>query len=873
MTWRWRWRWLAARRAAERDLDDELRSHIEMRTAELRAAGMSEAAALREARKRFGNQAAIRESTREVGINRALEEFFQDVRYACRVLARQPGFAATAVLTLALAIGANGAIFSAIHAALLRPLPFPHPRQLVFVWGRDAIHKRWSLSPADLEDYRQAGSFQAVAALQGQSVNLTGIEEPARVVGGFVSPEYFSILGVQAALGRTFAAGEDDSGAERAAVLGYALWQGRFGGDSAILGRKLVFNGDPFTVVGVLPRDFSPFLFKAVDVWLPSHLYPGYTRARGQTCVLAIARLREGVSPSKAQEELNTVTGQLARAYPDSNRDRGALLVPLQDLVVEDVKPTLRALAAAVGCLLLIACANIANLLVSKAAGRRQEMSIRAALGAGRGRIVRQLLAESLLLAATGAALGVGIAAALARYIAQKTAGWPDGAPAGLNWPVMAFLAVTTVFSALLFGMAPALMARRSASAGLRLRRDSGHTRLRGVLAAAQVALAFVLLAGCGLMMESLRHLLHVDTGFDGSHVLTMEYRLPAGKYPDGPRQVRFHQEVVARVQALPGVEAAGIVRGLPFSGNGGTTEIGLPDRPAPPPSAPFLAQYNAATGTYFETVRIPLRAGRTFTASDNADAPRVAVVSESFVRRYWPGSSALGRQVLIPNRDLAPDKPRLVPATVVGVVGNTRHDRLDEPDLPQLYIPYAQDPITFATLVVRTRGNPLDRVRDVERVVWSVDKDQPMWKIRTLESLVDSSLGDRRVLLTLFGAFSGLALFLAGLGLYGVMSYRVARRTAEFGVRVAMGAAPRDIVKLVLGEGLAMAAIGLAGGLAAAPLFARVLKAELFGVTAADPLIYGALSGMLLAVSMLAVALPAWRALGLDVVRVLRVE
>jgi predicted permease len=874
MTWRWRLRSLAARRATERDLDDELRSHIEMRAAELRASGMSEAEALLEARRRFGNPAAVREQSRDIHVNRVLETLWQDARYGVRVLAKEPGLALTAILTLALAIGANGAIFSAIQAAVLRPLPFPHPEQLMFVWGRDAIHKRWSLSPADMEDFRKAGSFQAIAALQAQSVNLTGIEEPARVVGAFVSPEYFSILGVQAAMGRTFAPGEDDDGAARTAVLSYALWQGCFGGDPAILGRTLIFNGDPYSVIGVMPRDFSTFLFKG-DVWLPSHVYPGYTRSRGQTGVLGIARLAPGVHLAHAQQELNTVIAQLARAYPESNRDRGATLVPLPDLVVQDIKPTLAALAAAVGCLLLIACANIANLLLSKAAGRRQEMSIRAALGAGRTRIVRQLLTESVLLAGAGALLGVGVAVALGRYIAQKASGWPTGLRVELNWPAIAFLAGTTVAAALLFGMAPALMARRSAAEGLRLRRDAGHTRLRAVLAAGQVALAFVLLAGCGLMTESLRRLLHVDTGFDGSHVLTMEYRLPATKYPDAARQARFHAEVVARVQALGGVEAAGIVRGLPFSGNGDSTEIGLPDRPAPPPSAPFIAQYNAATGTYFETVRIPLRAGRTFTAADTLDAPRVAVVSESFVARYWPGKEAVGRQVLIPNRDrdLAPDKPRLVPATVVGVVGNTRHDRLDEPDPPQLYIPYAQDPITFATLAVRTRGNPLDRVRDVERAVWSVDKDQPVWKIRTLESLVDASLGDRRVLLTLFAAFSALALFLAGLGLYGVMAYQVQRRTAEFGLRIAMGASPRDILRMVLREGLALAGAGLVCGLAAAPLFVRVLKAELFGVTAADPMVYAVLSGVLLLASVLAVALPAARATRLDPTAALRVE
>lgn len=875
MTWLWRIRSLISRRAIERDLDDELLSHLELRAAELRAQGLDEPGAWREARRRFGNAAAIRERARDFHVNRALESFWQDARYGCRTLTRQPGFALTAVLTLALAIGANGAIFSAIEAVLLRPLPFPHPEQLVFLWGRDAVHTRWSLSPADLDDFRKSASFQAIAALQGQSVNLTGVDEPARVVGAFVSPEYFPVLGVTPALGRTFAGADDQPGAARTAVLGYAIWQARFGADPSILGRTLIFNGEPYTVIGVLPRSFQVTFF-AADVWLPSHVYPNYTRDRAQTCVLAIARLAAGTGLRTAQQELNTITAQLARAYPNSNRERRALLVSFRDQMAQDLKPTLRVLAIAVACLLLIACANIANLLLSKAAGRRQEMAIRAAVGAGRMRIVRQLLTESIVLAVAGAALGCAVATVLARYIEHHADGWPQGVRVELNWPVLAFLGATALAAAVLFGLTPALLARRAAAEGLRLRRDSGNNRLRGALVAAQVAMAFLLLAGSGLVLQSLRRLLHVDTGFDGSHVLTLEYRLPRNKYPEGGQQTRFHNEVVARVRALPGVEAAAIVRALPFSGNGGSgsmVTLGFPDRPTAPPSAPYLAQYNAATPGYFDTVRIALREGRTFRESDDASAPRVVVVSESFARRFWPDADAVGRQVLIPDRDLPPGNPRMVPATVIGVVSNTRHDSLEDPDTPQLYAPYAQDPFIFATLVVRTRGNPLSRSREIQRAIWSIDGDQPMWKIRTLQALVDDSLGGRRVLLGLLSGFSTLALFLAGLGLYGVMSYQVARRTAEFGLRVAMGAAPRDILRMVLREGLSLAVIGLTGGVVAAPLFARFLKGELFQVHTSDPMAYALPGLLLLAAAILAVLLPAARATRLNVTEALRTE
>lgn len=849
------------------DLNDELRSHLEMRAAELEAAGLSKAEAYEEARRRFGSVESIREETRDRNVNRHLEAFWQDARYGCRVLARQPGFASAAILTLAIAIGANGAIFSALEAVLFRPLPFPHADQLVFVWGKDAQHKRWSIAPADLEDWRKGKSFQSIAAVQAQSVNLTGIDEPTRVIGAFVSSEYFPILGVGATMGRTFATEEDQPGGARVAVVSHAFWQNRFGGDPGFLGRKLIFNGEPFTAIGVLPADFAPPWLGA-EVWLPSHVYPNYTRDRAQTCVFAIARLSAGAPLGQAQAELDTMTRQLEQAYPATNRGRGATLIPVRDMIVEDVKPALWSLAAAVCCLLVIACANIANLLLSKAAGRRQEIAIRAALGAGRMRIVRQLLTESVVLAASGAGLGVGVAYLLARYISRKLQSWPDSVAVQLNWMVLGFMAVAAIAAALLFGLAPALMARRAAPESTRVRGDIGRTRLRSVLAAGQVALALVLLIGAGLMIESLKRLLNVDVGFDGRNVLTMEYRLPRNKYPKPQQQARFHAEAVARIQALPGVESAATVRALPFSGNGGTIQFGLGDRPAPPPSSPYIAQYNTASPAYFETVRIPLRAGRGFRDSDDTNAPWVVVVSDSFARRYWPEGGAVGRQVLLPA-----GKNQMAPATVVGVVGNMRHDRLDEAGLPQVYAPDAQDPFIFATLVVRTRGNPLDRVKDVQRAVWSVDKDQPMWKVRTLDSLVDASLGGRRVVLTLVSSFSGVALFLAGLGLYGVISYQVTRRTAEFGVRVAMGAAPGDILRMVLGQGLVLAGAGVGAGLAAAPLFGSILKSQLFGVNAADPLVYAVLSGVLLAISAVAVLLPARRATRLDAMQALRME
>jgi putative ABC transport system permease protein len=484
------------------------------------------------------------------------------------------------------------------------------------------------------------------------------------------------------------------------------------------------------------------------------------------------------------------------------------------------------------------------------------------------------LLTESLVLAMGGAALGIAIAYALSRVLATRLPeSWAGAAQPGLNWTVVAFMAMLAIVTAVVFGLAPALSVGRDASHGSRVKGDRRGRSMQSALVVAQAALALVLMAGSGLMIESVRKLLNVDVGFDGSRVLTAEYRLPRNKYPNGAQQSRFHDEVVASLQRLPGVESAAIVRGLPFSGNGGITEIGLPDRPPAPPSAPFTARYNAATPTYFETVRIPLRAGRSFAGGDTYNAPRVVIVSDSFVERYWPGRDAIGRQVLIPDEDRVAGSSGKVPATVVGVVGMIRHDGLDEAEMPQIYVPYAQDPFIFATIVMRTRDNPLGHVRDLQQALWSVDKDQPVWKIRTLASLVDRSLGPRRLVIALLGFFSAVALALSALGLYGVLSYRVTQETAELGIRVAVGAAPWDILGMVLRRGMILVGAGLLFGIVAAPLLAGALRTQLFGVGTIDARMYGLVAALLLLVGGLASLLPARRAMRLDPARALRAE
>ena len=580
---------------------------------------------------------------------------------------------------------------------------------------------------------------------------------------------------------------------------------------------------------------------------------------------------------ASAQAELNTITSRLAKAYPESNHDRGGVLVSFRDILTQNLRTSLFALGAASGCLLLIVCANISGLLLAKASARRQELAIRFALGAARARIIRQLLTESILLSVIGAALGIVVAIGLAQWLSQNLFDWPVGIQVQLNLPVMTFLVIITLVAGILFGLAPAFLARRSDTLALRERRtDLGRAGLRRFLVVGQVAAAFVLLAAAGLLAQSLRHVLAIDPGFDGRRVLSLEYRLPRNKYTVSGQQIRFHEEVLERVRSLAGVEAAGIVGGLPFSGNENTDEIRLPDRPPAPKNAPLLASTNLATPGYFETVGIPLKAGRLFRESDNASGAPVALVSDSFVKRYWPGVASardvIGRLLLLPDGNQG-GRPVFVPETIVGVVGDVKENALDLADLPQVYRPYAQHPSIFATLAVRTAGAPLARSKDVQRAIWSIDKDQPMWKIRTLQYLVDRTNTGRELLLILLTAFSGLALLLSALGLYGLISYQVSQRTAEFGVRIAVGARPGDILSLVFQQGLTLALAGLAIGMVVSPALGRILQGQLFGVGLIELSVYVPLAFGIAVVSLIAAGLPAWRATQIDPVQALRGE
>jgi putative ABC transport system permease protein len=801
-----------------------------------------------------------------------MNTFWQDVRYGLRTLLKRPGFAAVAILTLALGIGANTAIFSVVNAVLLRPLPYPGAERLVAVYENTADNPRDFISYPNLWDYRdQSKSFEEFATFVPQSVNLTGTDEPDRVRGGFVNSAFFRILRAQPAAGRTFLPQEDYPAQQRVAVVNYAVWQKRFGGDPKLIGRTLQLNGESYTVVGIMPESFR-FEMDEVEVWLPAQFWPNFQVDRAVTNAYVLGRLREGVTLAAAQAEMQGIAARLVQAYPKENQGRGVRLFPMHELLVEDIKPSLLVLLGAVGFILLITCANIANLLLARGAARQKELAVRAALGAGRLRLFRQLLTETMLLSVTGGALGLLLALwGVDGLLALNPAQLPTGQSVHLDAHVLWFTLALAGLTGILFGLVPAVQlstpdlyhvlkeAGRATGAG------GGRQRLRGLFVVSQVALSLVLLVGTGLLLNSFYRAVRVNPGFAPENLLTMEYRLPRNKYQKPDQQWAFHREVIERIRAVPGVQAAAVVRALPFSGNGSMQAFTLPDRPAPAPGHELKANFNTAGVGYFETIGIPLLKGRTFNEQDKPDGPPVVVINQLMARKLWPDADPVGKQVYFIDQKLT--------ATIVGVVGDAKQYELTEPAQAQIYNCYAQNPGIFGTLVVRTQGEPLSLAAAVKQAVWSVDREQPVWKIRTVAYLMSINVASQRFVLYLMLSFALLALLLTTLGIYGVISYTVNLRTHEIGIRMALGASARDVLSLVLRQGFVLALIGIGVGLCGAFAVTRFLAKMLFGVGALDPLTFVAVALVLLFVTLLACYIPARRATKVDPMIALRYE
>ncbi|MGB7622027.1 MAG: ABC transporter permease [Terriglobia bacterium] len=808
-----------------------------------------------------------------------METLFQDIRYGLRVLAKSPGFAIVAVLTLALGIGANTAIFSLVNAFLLRPLTFPQEGELVVLTGQTHQVKRTGISFPAFEDWqKQSRSFHALSTWMTQSVNLTGVDEPQRVRGGFVSANFFDLLGVTPAQGRGFLPGEDEPGAARVVVVNYSLWQTRFGADPGFVGKRLILNGAVFTVVGILPRGFEFPLDKDRDeIWMPVSSYPDFSRERSAYNLVAIGRMKVNVTLRQAQAEMATIAKRLAKEYPETDGQRDVMVAPLHEVAVEEVRTSLLVLFTAVGFVLLIACANVSNLVLSRTAVRRKEIALRSALGASRKRLILQMLIENVLLWLAGGALGLLVGSwGLDAIQASAPMDFPPGFVPSLDGTVFGFTWLVAVLTGVLSGLAPALQfsqpdLNHTLRGGGRLSHDlTGQKWPQKLLLVSQVALSLVLLVGAGLMLKTVARLSRIDPGFTPENLLTLEYRLPETKYPKAAQQWNFHREVVERVNALPGVQSAAVSLGVPFSGNFGSDVVVLLGRPEPPPGEEPVAETNLADTHYFETMGIPLIKGRWFSEHDEAGTPHVAIINQNMARRYWPGQDPVGQQIRLRDELALFSKE---PATIIGIVANVKQQDLEDPASAQIYLAFKQNPNRFATLVVRTQAPPMSYADTVRRTLWSVDKDQPVWKVRSLESMLDQSLSARRYLMFLLSIYATLALGLATLGVYGVLSYAVNQRFQEIGVRMALGAQPSNVLRLVICDGMQLVFAGVGIGLAAALGLTRLMAGLLFEVTPTDPSTIAAVSVLLAGVAFLACYWPARHATRVDPMEALRCE
>jgi putative ABC transport system permease protein len=855
------------RRAAEERMDEEIRFHIEMETEKNRREGMSPGEARRRAVLAFGGVEGHREEMREGRRVPLLEDLWWDGRYAVRSLRKNPGFSAVTVLTLALGIGASTGMFTLVNSILLRPLDYPRPERLVVLWewspGGD---ERNVVSPRSFFAWReQAKSFAGLAATWDRLQNVTGGGEAEQLRAKATTGSFFSVLGARAQLGRTYRDGEEEAAV---AVLGHRLWRRRFGGDPAVVGRTITLDGQARTVVGVMPADF-PSVGTRADLWVPVRLSP---ETQGRT-LQVVGRLRPGTTLEEARREMSAIGRRLAERYPASHTGWGVTLVPMHEQVTGDVRPALLVLLGAVGLLLLIACANVANLLLGRAAVRRKEMAVRLSLGATRARLIRQTLTESLVLAGGAGLLGLGLAVwgtgALVRLLPPDLA-LPRLDEVRIDGRVLGFALGVSLLTGVLFGITPALFGS-AVKLAQTLRETArgttrGRSRIRKALVVVEVALAVVLLVGAGLLGRSLQRLLEVDTGVRPGQVLTMRLWLSGPQYQEAAPLRSFMARLLPRLEALPGARSAGAEHHLPLTGDRLGHGFHRADRPPPGEGERLSTHIRAVAGDYFTTMGIPLLRGRAFAARDHADAPPVAVVNEELARRYFPGEDPIGKRVRYEWSDT-------LSVEIVGVVGSVREMGPREEPAPAIYRPYAQMPTPRVALVIRAAGDPLALAAAAAAAVREIDPAQPVAEVRTMEEVAAATVARPRLNLYLLGGFAAMALLLAALGLYGVVSYSVTQRSQEIGVRIALGARPGHVLRLVVREGMRLTVLGLLIGLGAALAATHVMESLLFGVSATDPLTLAGVSAFVAAVALLASYLPAFRATRLDPMAALRAE
>jgi putative ABC transport system permease protein len=807
-----------------------------------------------------------------------MQTLWQDIRYGIRVLIKHPGFTVVAVFALALGIGANTAIFSVVNAVLLKPLPYGEPDRLVMVWGSrpEKDMEIMPVSPADYNDWKEQNTvFEQIAASRDGQYNLTGMGDPEFLVGYRFSADFFQTAGVTPILGRTFTAEEDQPGASRVVVLSHRLWMRLFNGEKDCIGKTLTLSGNLYEIIGVMPQGFvHP---GSSELWTPLAMPANAATNRQARFCRVIARLKPGVKIEQAQSEMSALAARIAEEHPDTNANQGIKLVSLRDEQVGDVRPALLLLLGAVGFVLLIACANVANLLLARAAVRHKEIAIRTALGASRLRLLRQFLTESLLLSFIGGALGLLLAVWSTGPMLKmfpnsiENLSIPKVETIPIDWNVMLFTLAVAFFTGLLFGIIPALQASK-ANLNLALKESSrtttgGRSRLRNALVVAEIALSLMLLVGAGLMLKSFAKLQRSDFGFNPERVLTVQVLLPFPKYTEAAKRLQFLDQSLQRIEALPGVEAAGATNFLPLTGFWGTLSFALEGQPASNPGDEPEADNRTASPNYFRTMGIGLKEGREFTEQDRDGSKKVLLVNETLARKLGSGESPVGKRLNLGDAN-QPDWWE-----VVGVVKDIKSFGLEKETHAEIFRPFAQVPFPIMAFTIRATNDPLALAAAVRKEIWSVDPDQPLFKVIGLEQLAAESVTIRRVSIILLGVFAALALLIAAVGIYGVMSYTVMQRTGEIGIRMALGAKQSDVVRMVVGQGSLLAFTGVGFGLIAAFLVARLISSLLYGVSAADPLTFVTAPLISVAAALLACYLPARRAARVDPMVALRNE
>lgn len=890
--WIYRLRAVLRRGAVEAELDEELRAHLDRQTEKHVRAGLPRADASRLARLELGGLDGVKEECRRARGIGLVEALVQDARYGLRMLRRNPGFAAVAVLTLGLGLGASTAVFSVVYAVLLKPPPFPHADRIVMPWRVAPIGPVFgsaslTWTERDFPPFlRTARSYEHLGAFKADAFNLTGAGDPVLVDGIRASAGFFAALGTAPICGRTFTAEEDSPGHEHEVVLGHALWRERFGGDCRAVGRAVQLDGRAYTVVGVMPAGFvfprgeeMPLSFdgpREAQLWVPLALPPAPQFRPGWEDLAVIGRLKPGVPMAAAQAELDGFARRLDREIPSGKGWFGCRVTPLGRQLAGDTRRPLLLMLGAVSVVLLIACSNVANLLLARALVRRRELTLRAALGAGQGRLIRHVLTESLLLAAAGGAAGLLFAAAAIHLVkVLGPAGIPRLREAALDLPVFAFTACAAAATGLLFGLAPALgaggggLGEALKSGGQRSGGGAASPRLRSALVVSEVALAVVLVTAAGLLVRTFVQELRTAQGFDAAHVLTFQMSLPSARYAAPDSAVALYQRALDRLRAVSGVQSAGLVTTVPMAGPTNGSAIRFSNQPPARDRQKILAAFTVISPGYFAAVGAPLLRGRDFLATDTAESMPVAIVNRAMARKFWPGQDPIGKQV-------GPAKLAFPLLTVVGVVADIRHLTLREAPEPELYAAYTQKPwpsLLGLQVAVRTRADPAAVAGGARDAVHALDPDLPLARVATLEELASQAMAQPRFSMLLLGAFGGLALLLAAIGLYGVISYAVTQRAREIGVRMALGGRRRDVLGLILGQGARLGALGVALGLAGAFAATRLMAGFLYGVEATDPATFAAVALLLIAVALAACYLPARRAMRLDPMSALRCD